>query len=63
MIIMNEEITKDPYDNNVQRNYKRPLWWQLTKKLQKTHMMIMYEEITKDTYDNDERRNYKRPIW
>ena len=30
MIIMNEEIIyknyKRPYDNNVRRNYKRPLW-------------------------------------
>ena len=23
MIIMNEEITEDPYDNNEQRNYKK----------------------------------------
>ena len=43
MIIMNEEITKDPYDDN-----KRMI-------LQKTLMMTMYEEITKDPHDNNER--------
>ena len=36
MIIMNDEITKDHYDNNVRRNYK------------KTLMIIMNDEITKD---------------
>ena len=41
MIIMNEEITKDTYDDN-----KR-------MKLQKTLMMTMYEEITKDPHDNN----------
>ena len=50
MIIMNEEITKDPDDDNVRRIYKRQL------------PIIMNKEITEDAYDNNERRNYKRPL-
>ena len=63
MIIMNEEITNDPYDNNVRRKLQKTLMIIIyQKKLQKTLMIIMNEEIIKDPYDNNERKNYKRPL-
>ena len=48
MIIMNEEITKDPYDNNEGKKLQKTLMMTYcAKKLQKTLMIIMKEEILK----------------